>query len=48
MWVAGGLLYIIPLLILVLMMMREDEGHVWVPEEVRAQRGAAAVGGSAG
>jgi putative membrane protein len=35
MWVAGGLLYIIPLLILVLMMMREDEGHLWVPEAVR-------------
>jgi putative membrane protein len=35
MWVAGGLLYIVPLLILVLMMMREDEGDVWVPEAIR-------------
>jgi putative membrane protein len=35
MWVAGGLLYIIPLLIMVLMMMREDEGHLWVPAAVR-------------
>lgn len=35
MWVVGGLLYIIPLLILVVMMMREDEGHIWVPELVR-------------
>ena len=36
MWVVGGLLYIIPLLALVIMMMREDEGDVWVPETVRA------------
>lgn len=36
MWVAGGLLYIIPLLVLVIMMMREDEGDVWIPEAVRA------------
>ncbi|MEJ2504453.1 MAG: cytochrome c oxidase assembly protein, partial [Gemmatimonadota bacterium] len=43
MWVAGGLLYIIPLLILVLMMMREDEGHLWVPEAVRGTLTAAAA-----
>ena len=36
MWVFGGLLFIIPLLALVLMMMREDEGDVWIPEAVRA------------
>jgi len=42
MWVAGGLLYIIPLLILVIMMMREDEGDVWVPETVRAGESAQA------
>lgn len=38
MWVAGGLLYIIPLLALVLMMMREDEGDLWIPEAVRTGR----------
>ena len=42
MWVVGGLLYIIPLLVLVLMMMREDEGHVWVPEAVRSREAALA------
>lgn len=41
MWVVGGLLYIVPLLALVLMMMREDEGHVWIPEVVRAREAAA-------
>lgn len=47
MWVVGGLLYIIPLLVLVLMMMQEDEGDVWVPEVVhgRKPRAAAAGGG---
>ena len=40
MWVVGGLLFIVPLLALVLMMMREDEGHVWVPEVVRAREAA--------
>jgi cytochrome c oxidase assembly factor CtaG len=35
MWVVGGLLYIVPLLILVLMMMQEDEGHLWVPDAIR-------------
>lgn len=42
MWVVGGLLYIVPLLVLVLMMMREDEGHVWVPRAIR-EREAEAV-----
>lgn len=42
MWVVGGLLFIIPLLALVLMMMREDEGDVWVPEVVRARDAALA------
>ena len=37
MWVIGGLLFIVPLLALVLMMMREDEGDVWVPEVIRAR-----------
>ncbi len=37
MWVVGGLLYIIPLLVLVLMMMREDEGDLWVPSAVRGR-----------
>jgi putative membrane protein len=41
MWIFGGLLYIVPLLILVVMMIREDEGDVWIPEEVRAQEAAA-------
>lgn len=36
MWVVGGMLFIAPLLVLVIMMMREDEGDVWVPEVVRA------------
>ncbi|HUG41724.1 MAG TPA: cytochrome c oxidase assembly protein [Longimicrobiales bacterium] len=42
MWVVGGLLYIVPLLALVLMMMRQDEGDVWVPEVVRAREAALA------
>jgi putative membrane protein len=37
MWIFGGLLYIFPLLLLVIMMVREDEGDVWVPELVREQ-----------
>jgi putative membrane protein len=42
MWIFGGLLYIFPLLLLVVMMMQEDEGDVWVPRHVRdAQRAAA-------
>ncbi|MBW3553283.1 MAG: cytochrome c oxidase assembly protein [Gemmatimonadetes bacterium] len=40
MWVVGGLLFIVPLLALVLMMMRQDEGDVWVPEVVRAREAA--------
>jgi putative membrane protein len=40
MWIFGGLLYIFPLLFLVVMMMREDEGDVWVPEYVREGRPA--------
>jgi putative membrane protein len=44
MWIFGGLLYIVPLLILVVMMIREDEGDVWIPEEVRAQQASAAAG----
>lgn len=50
MWVVGGLLYIVPLLFLVLQMMRQDEGHVWVPEVVRARDdvpGAPAAPGAA-
>lgn len=43
MWVVGGLLYIIPLLALVIMMMREDEGDLWVPEAVRTGRSAQAA-----
>ena len=43
MWVFGGLLFIIPLLALVIMMMREDEGHVWIPEAVRADAGRGAA-----
>jgi putative membrane protein len=43
MWIFGGLLYIFPLLLLVVMMVREDEGDVWVPELVR-ERAAAAAG----
>lgn len=39
MWVVGGLLYIVPLLVLVLMMMRQDEGHVWVPQVIRDREG---------
>ena len=42
MWVVGGLLYIIPLLALVIMMMREDEGDLWIPESVRTGRSAQA------
>jgi cytochrome c oxidase assembly factor CtaG len=42
MWVFGGLLYIVPLLILVLMMMHEDEGDVWVPEVIRERDAASA------
>lgn len=42
MWVVGGLLYIVPLLVLVIMMMRQDEGDVWVPEAIRAREAAAA------
>lgn len=42
MWVVGGLLFIVPLLALVLMMMRQDEGDVWVPEVVRARERALA------
>jgi hypothetical protein len=45
MWIFGGLLYIIPLLILVVMMVRDDEGDVWVPEVVREQHAAAAAAG---
>lgn len=41
MWVFGGLLFIIPLLGLVIMMMREDEGDVWIPAAVRAADAAA-------
>ncbi len=48
MWVAGGLLYIIPLLVLVLMMMREDEGDLWIPEAVRVGRDAGAGPGRLG
>jgi putative membrane protein len=44
MWVAGGLLYIIPLLVLVLMMMQEDEGDTWIPEAVRARAPAVESG----
>jgi cytochrome c oxidase assembly factor CtaG len=44
MWIFGGLLYIIPLLILVVAMIREDEGDVWVPELVREQQAAAVSG----
>lgn len=44
MWIVGGLLYIVPLLALVLMMMREDEGHVWVPEVVRAREATGPAG----
>ena len=40
MWVFGGLLFIIPLLALVLMMMRDDEGDLWVPEAIRAREAA--------
>ena len=43
MWIFGGLLFIIPLLALVLMMMREDEGDLWVPEAIRARESGAAV-----
>ncbi|MGK7311502.1 MAG: cytochrome c oxidase assembly protein [Candidatus Longimicrobiales bacterium M2_2A_002] len=46
MWVAGGLLYIIPLLALVIMMMREDEGDVWIPEAVRTGESAQAGSGT--
>ncbi len=35
MWVFVGVLFILPLFGLVLMMMREDEGDLWVPEVVR-------------
>ncbi len=42
MWIFGGLLYIVPLLILVVAMIREDEGDVWVPELVREREAAAA------
>lgn len=48
MWVLGGLLYIIPLLVLVLLMMRQDEGHVWIPEAVRARDALAAAERSPG
>lgn len=44
MWVVGGLLYIIPLLVLVIMMMRQDEGDVWIPEAVRDREARAAAG----
>lgn len=46
MWVLGGLIFIVPVLALVLMMMREDEGHVWVPEVVRARETTTAVADS--
>jgi len=45
MWVIGGLLYIIPLLVLVLMMMREDEGDIWVPEVVHGRNARTAAAG---
>ncbi len=44
MWIFGGLLYIFPLLLLVVMMIREDEGDVWVPEVVRQRQAAASRG----
>lgn len=47
MWVLGGLIFIIPVLVLVMMMMREDEGHIWVPEAVRAREAAVAETGAA-
>jgi putative membrane protein len=42
MWIFGGLLYIFPLLILVVKMIHEDEGDVWVPEVIREREAAAA------
>jgi putative membrane protein len=44
MWIFGGLLYIFPLLLLVVMMIHEDEGDVWVPEVVREREAARAAG----
>jgi putative membrane protein len=46
MWVFGGLLYIVPLLILVVKMIHEDEGDVWVPELIRDREAAAARAGA--
>lgn len=43
MWVVSGLLFIVPVLVLVLMMMQEDEGDIWVPEVVRAREAAPTV-----
>ncbi|HUE77445.1 MAG TPA: cytochrome c oxidase assembly protein [Longimicrobiales bacterium] len=43
MWVVSGLLFIIPVLALVLMMMQEDEGDLWVPQVVRAREAAPTV-----
>jgi cytochrome c oxidase assembly factor CtaG len=48
MWVVGGLLYIVPLLILVVKMIQEDEGDVWVPELVRGGDAAGPVPSRAG
>jgi putative membrane protein len=44
MWIFGGLLYIFPLILLIVMMIREDEGDVWVPAVVREREAAARVG----
>jgi putative membrane protein len=43
MWIFGGLLYIFPLLLLVVMMIQEDEGDVWVPQVVRDRESATAA-----
>ncbi|HSH46585.1 MAG TPA: cytochrome c oxidase assembly protein [Longimicrobiales bacterium] len=45
MWVLGGLIYIVPVLALVMMMMRDDEGHVWVPEAIRDRDAVPLAGG---
>jgi putative membrane protein len=42
MWIFGGLLYIFPLLLLVVKMIHEDEGDVWVPEVIREREALAA------
>jgi putative membrane protein len=46
MWIFGGLLYIFPLLLLIVMMIREAEGDVWVPEVIREREAAAAAAAS--